>query len=237
MNKKLSRTEALIGADAMKKLAGSTVCIFGIGGVGSYALEAVVRAGVGTVIITDCAVVDESNINRQLIALESTVGMQKTEVAAARIKDINPDVIVITHNIFVDESNISDVVLTDTDYILDAIDSIKSKLAIIDFAHKNDIPVLSCMGTGNKLHPEKLQVSDIFKTSVDPLARIMRSELKKRGIKKLNVVWSDENPRLKGDQMPENKDGKKVPASISYVPSSAGLLMASVAVSHLSGLK
>jgi len=237
MSKKFSRTEALIGTDAMKKLANSTVCLFGLGGVGSYALEAIIRAGVGNVIIVDNAVIDESNINRQLIALYSTVGMMKTDVATRRIKEINPDATVKTVGEFADADNISKIVSPETDYIIDAIDSISSKLSLVEHAVKENIPIISCMGTGNKIHPEKLRTSDIFKTSVDPLARIMRSELKKRGIKKLKVVWSDEIPILKGDQLPLNKDGKKVPASISYVPSAAGLLMASEVVNDLSGLK
>lgn len=237
MSEKFSRTQAMMGKDAMKKLASTTVCIFGIGGVGSYALEALVRAGVGNISITDHATVDETNINRQLIALGSTVGMPKTKVAANRMKDINPDISITEHTVFVNTDNITEIIPDNTDYIVDAIDSVPSKLALIEFADKMNIPIISCMGTGNKLHPEKLQISDIYKTSVDPLARVMRSELKKRGIKKLRVVWSDESPVISGDMLPVNSEGKKVPASISYVPSSAGLLMASEVVNKLTGCK
>ncbi len=235
MNNRFSRTEAMIGKKAMKKLAGSTVCIFGVGGVGSYAFEAIVRAGVGNIVIADHAKVNKTNINRQLIALESTVGINKTSVAAARAVDINPKVKIATYDEFADEDNISEIVPGNTDYIIDAIDSVSSKLSLIEFARNKEIPIISCMGTGNKLHPEKLMVSDIFKTTTDPLARIMRSELKKRGIKKLNVVWSDEIPVVRGEALPVNDKGKKVPASISYVPASAGLLMASVVVNDLTG--
>ena len=235
MNDRFSRTEAMIGKEAMKKLAGSTVCIFGVGGVGSYAFESIVRAGVGNIVIIDYAKVNKTNINRQLIALESTVGINKTSVAAARAVDINPKIKIITYSEFADENNIGEIVPGNTDYIIDAIDSVSSKLSLIEFARNKEIPIISCMGTGNKLHPEKLTVSDIFKTTTDPLARRMRSELKKRGIKKLNVVWSDEIPVIKGEELPVNEKGKKVPASISYVPASAGLLMASVVVNDLTG--
>ncbi len=237
MNNKFSRTEALLGKEAMNKIADSTVCIFGIGGVGSFALEAIVRAGVGQVIIVDHAVVDETNINRQLIALNSTVGIMKTKVAITRMKDINPDISITAYEDFADSENIYKIIPSNTDYIIDAIDSVSSKLALVEYAAKNSIKIICCMGTGNKLHPEKLMISDIYKTSVDPLARVMRSELRKKGIKELKVVWSDELPALSGDQLPLNKDGKKVPASISYVPSTAGLLLASEVVNHLADIK
>lgn len=237
MNNKFSRTEALIGKEAMEKLANSTVCIFGIGGVGSFALEAVVRAGVGNVIIADHAVIDETNINRQLIALKSTVGIMKTQVAVMRMKDINPDISITVYDDFVNSENIFKIIPLNTDYIIDAIDSVSSKLDLIEHATDNNIPIICCMGTGNKLHPEKMMISDIYKTSMDPLARVMRSELKKRGIRKLKVVWSDEVPAISGDQLPVNKEGKKVPASISFVPSTAGLLLASEVVNHLAEIK
>ena len=221
---------------AMKKLAESSVCVFGAGGVGSYAIEAIARAGVGRITVADFAAIDETNINRQLIALYSTVGTSKAEVAADRCRDINPDIKITIYEKFVNADNITKIIPQDTDYIIDAIDSVGSKLDLIEYADKNNIPIISCMGTGNKLHPENLQISDIFKTSVDPLARVIRSELRKRGIKKLKVVWSDEIPAITGDELPENKEGKKVPASISYVPSSAGLLMASAVINELIGL-
>jgi tRNA A37 threonylcarbamoyladenosine dehydratase len=235
MSKRFSRTEALIGKESMKKLAYSKVCIFGLGGVGSYALEAISRAGVGKIIIVDHARIDETNLNRQLIALESTVGQYKTEAAAARVCDINPGIELTAFKVFADAESILGIISDDTDYIIDAIDSVGSKLDIIEFASKNNIRIISCMGTGNKLDPSKLKISDIYKTSVDPLARIMRSELKKRGIKRLKVVWSDETPAITGDDLPRNNDGKRVPASISYVPSSAGLLLASEVVRDIIG--
>ena len=175
MNNKFSRTEALLGKEAMNKIADSTVCIFGIGGVGSFALEAIVRAGVGQVIIVDHAEVDETNINRQLIALQSTVGIMKTQVAITRMKDINPDISITAYEDFADSENICKIIPSNTDYIIDAIDSVSSKLALVEYAIKNNIKIICCMGTGNKLHPEKLMISDVYKTSVDPLARVMRS--------------------------------------------------------------
>ncbi|MBN1623011.1 MAG: tRNA threonylcarbamoyladenosine dehydratase [Clostridia bacterium] len=229
------RTNALLGSEAMKKLHGSSICLLGLGGVGSYAFEALVRAGIGRLIIVDHARVDITNINRQLIALESTIGRYKTEAASTRATEINPNIKVECHNLFIDDTNIESIIPDDVDYIVDAIDSVSSKLVLAEFANKKSIPVISCMGTGNKLHPEKLMIGDISKTSVDPLARVMRTELKKRGIKKLEVVWSDELPLLKGDDLPLDKDGRKVPASISYVPSAAGILMASVVVNRITG--
>lgn len=235
MSDMFSRTEALIGSEALAKLKESKVCIFGIGGVGSYALEALVRAGVGNIIIVDNAEVDESNLNRQLIALSSTIGEEKTEAAVRRCLDINPGITILAHQMFADEENIPALIPEDTDYIVDAIDSVTSKLALIEYAVKSGIPIVSSAGTGNKLHPERLQISDIYKTAGDPLARVMRSELRKRGVKKLKVVWSDEKPVIGGDRMPVNKDGRKVPASISYVPPVAGMLLASVVVNELTG--
>ncbi|MDX1358220.1 MAG: tRNA threonylcarbamoyladenosine dehydratase, partial [Clostridia bacterium] len=196
---------------------------------------AISRAGVGKIIIVDHARIDETNLNRQLIALESTVGQYKTEAAAARVRDINPGIELTAFNVFSDAESILRIISDDTDYIIDAIDSIGSKLDIIEFASKNNVRIISCMGTGNKLDPSKLKVSDIYKTSVDPLARVIRSELKKRGIKRLKVVWSDETPAITGDELPRNNDGKRVPASISYVPSSAGLLLASEVVRDIIG--
>lgn len=232
-----SRTAALIGDKALKKLSNSTVCLFGLGGVGSYALEALIRAGVENIVIVDYAAVDKTNINRQLIALHSTLGSKKINIAKARAMDINPDIKITTHDIFLDEDNIEQCIPVNTDYIIDAIDTVSAKIALVEYAAKKRIPIISCMGTGNKLHPEKLGISDIYKTTTDPLARVMRSELRKRNIKKLDVVWSDEIPAIKGKDFPEDNKGKKVPASISYVPSTAGLLLASKVVNHITGDK
>lgn len=235
MSKRFSRTEALIGKEALAKLKNSRVCVFGLGGVGSYAVESIARAGVGSITIVDHAKVDETNLNRQIIALESTLGLNKTEAAAARLRDINPQAVINEFNIFADAQTIPGIISCDTDYIIDAIDSIGSKLDIIEYATENGIKIISCMGTGNKLNPERLMISDIYKTSVDPLARVMRSELRKRGIMKLKVVWSDEKPAITGDKLPRNSDGKRVPASISYVPSAAGILLASAVINELIG--
>ncbi|MBN2557854.1 MAG: tRNA threonylcarbamoyladenosine dehydratase [Clostridia bacterium] len=232
-----SRTECLLGAGAMEKLAACTVFLFGLGGVGSYAFEAIVRSGIGCVHVVDYARIDETNINRQLLALHSTIGKFKTEAAAERASDINPLVKIIENRMFIDAGNIGNCIKGKVDYILDAIDSVESKMALIEFAHDNDIPIVSCMGTGNKVQPERLRISDIYETATDPLARILRQGLKKRNIKSLDVVWSDEIPLLRGERLPINNDGKRVPASTAYVPAAAGILMASHIVNRLASIK
>lgn len=232
---RFGRTVALLGREALVKLQNSCICVVGLGGVGSYAFEALVRSGVGKLIIIDHARVDITNLNRQLIALESTIGIFKTEAAAKRAREINPGVEIVGHNAFIDETNIESFITDGVDYIIDAIDSVTSKLILAEYALGKAIPIISCMGTGNKLHPERLRVSDISKTSVDPLARVIRTELRKRGVKKLEVVWSDEEPLLKGEDLPLDANGRKVPASIAYVPSAAGILLASVVVNRITG--
>lgn len=230
-----SRTKYLVGEKAMELLEDSKVVVIGLGGVGSFAFETLVRAGIGSFTIIDHAVVDETNLNRQLLALDSTIGMKKTKVALKRAHEINPDVNIVCIDLFLDEGNMPECINEDTSYIVDAIDSVSSKIQLAEYAFEKSIPIISCMGTGNKLYPELLRIDDIFDTSVDPLARIMRSELRKRNIKSLEVVWSGEKPLIGGDDLPVNNEGKKVPASISYVPSAAGILMASRAVNRLTG--
>ncbi|MFO7612227.1 MAG: tRNA threonylcarbamoyladenosine dehydratase [Clostridia bacterium] len=232
-----SRTKCLLGAGAMEKLANSTIFVFGLGGVGSYAFEAIVRSGIGCVHVVDYAKIDETNINRQLLALQSTIGKFKTEAAAERAADINPIVRIIESRMFIDAGNIENCITGKIDYILDAIDSVESKITLIEFAHKMEIPIISCMGTGNKVQPERLRISDIYETTTDPLARIIRQSLKKRNIKSLEVVWSDETPLLRGESLPINNDGRRVPASTAYVPAAAGILMASHAVNRLASIK
>ena len=230
INEQFSRTSALIGEEALEKLQKSNVLLFGIGGVGSYTAETLVRAGVGSITVVDNDTVCQSNINRQLFALHSTVGMQKTEAARLRLKDISPSCNVTALPLFYNKDTENEIDFSKYDYVADAIDTVSSKLLIIQRAKALDIPVISCMGTGNKLDPSAFKVADIYKTSVCPLARVMRRELKARNISSLNVVYSEEVPSTSG--IP-TENGKTTPASISFVPSSAGILMASRIIKDL----
>ena len=232
MSEKFSRTEMLIGADAVEKLSHSRVAVFGVGGVGGFVVEALARAGVGAIDLIDNDTVSVSNINRQIIALTSTVGRPKTEVMRERVLDINPEAKVNCINKFVLPENIDEFDFEAYDYIVDAIDTVSGKLAIIEKAYFLGKPVISSMGTGNKLDPTRFQITDINKTSVCPLARVMRYELKKRGVKKLKVLFSDEEPMKPSDEQ-KNENGKAIPASISFVPSAAGLIIASQVIKDL----
>ena len=231
MSEQFSRTERLIGAAALDKLKNSHVAVFGIGGVGSYTVEALARAGVGALDLIDNDDVALSNVNRQIIALHSTVGKPKVEVAAARVKDINPSCIVNCHKKFVLPENLSEFDLVSYDYIVDAIDTVSSKIALAVECEKFGVKLISSMGTGNKLDPTKFEVADIYKTSVCPLARVMRAELKKRGVKGLKVLFSKEEP-VKVENASE-KHRRAVPASISFVPSCAGLIIAGEVIKDL----
>lgn len=227
METQFSRTELLIGKEAIKKLNKSKVCIFGIGGVGSYVVEALARAGVSNFILVDNDVVSVSNINRQLIATTKTIGKNKVDVAKKRILEINPNSNVETiQEFFMPES--PEIFDSSVDYVIDCIDTITAKLEIIERADKLNIPVISCMGTGNKLDPTKFEVADIYKTSVCPLAKVMRKELRAKNIKKLKVVYSKEEPiKLNSNDNFNSEDRRKqIPASISFVPSVAGLIIA-----------
>lgn len=223
MSEQFSRTEMLIGKESLATLRNSRVAVFGAGGVGGYTIEALARAGVGAIDIIDNDTVSISNLNRQIIALHSTVGMLKTEAAEKRIKDINPECKVTVFNTFVLPENIDELDFSVYDYVVDAIDTVSGKIAIIEKAKRESIPVISSMGTGNKLDPTKFQIADISKTSVCPLARVMRYEMKKRGIKKLKVLFSTEEP-IKPDSEKDER-GKVPPGSISFVPSVAGLII------------
>ncbi len=211
----------LFGGEALKKLNLSRVAVFGIGGVGGYVVEALARSGVGALDLIDGDKVAESNINRQIYALQSTVGQYKCDVAAKRVADINPDCKVTTHKLFYLPE--TDFDFSVYDYIVDAIDTVTGKLAIIENAKIANVPVISCMGAGNKKDPTAFEVADIYSTSVCPLARVMRRELKKRGIEKLKVVYSKEEP--------VKSDG--VPASCAFVPSVAGLIIAGEVIKQL----
>ena len=228
------RTEMLLGKQSSEKLSSSSVAVFGIGGVGSFVCEALARAGVGKLTLIDNDVVSESNINRQLIALHSTKGRYKTEVMKDRISDINPGAEVTSLNIFYTPENGGSIDYTKFDYIVDAIDTVTSKLYIIEKAHKNQIPVISSMGTGNKLDPTQFKISDISKTQTCPLARVMRRELKKRGIEHLKVLWSSETPLepLFKDES-DLSSRRSTPGSVSFVPSVAGLIIAGEVIKDL----
>lgn len=231
MRERLSRTEALIGTEAIERLKGKRVAVFGIGGVGGYAVEALARAGVGTLDLIDSDAVSESNINRQIIALSSTVGLLKTEVMKKRIQEINPEIKVNVFNLFYLPETADQFDFSAYDYIVDAVDTVTAKLSIVERAWQAKTPVISSMGTGNKLEPTLFEVADIYQTSVCPLAKVMRRELKKRGIERLKVVYSKEEPKTQG--VYDEKTGKTSPASISFVPPVAGLILASEVIKDL----
>ena len=228
MTEMFSRTVGLIGESAVEILQNSHVAVFGLGGVGSYTAEALARSGIGELTLIDSDVVDESNINRQLIATNSTVGLPKTQVCKARIGDINPDCKVnIITGLYLPECR-DEFFIGHYDFVADCIDNVTAKLDLALQCQERKIPLISCMGTGNKLHPERLQISDISKTHTCPLCRVIRRELKKIGITKLTVCWSDEEPVVTGN---------RIPASMTFVPGSAGLLIASRIVQRLANRK
>ena len=239
MLNQFSRCELMLGGDAIKKLNNSRVCVFGIGGVGGYVCEALVRSGIGEIDIVDNDTVSLTNLNRQIIALHSTVGQSKVDVMEKRITDINPECIVNKHETFFSEETAGEFDFNSFDYVIDAIDSVKSKLLIAKICTEKNIPLISSMGTGNKLDPTRLEISDISKTSYDPLAKVMRRELKKMGIYHLTVVYSkeeaikpDENV-LKSLIEEEGIEKRTVPSSNAFVPSTAGLIIASKVVKDL----
>ena len=226
-----SRTAYVYGEEAINKLANARVAVFGVGGVGGYICEALCRAGVGHIDVFDRDTVSLSNINRQIIALHSTVGRPKVEVIKERMLDINPDCEINAHNVFYLPENADEFDLSGYDYIADAVDTVAAKLEIAERAYKNGVPVISAMGAGNKTDPTRFEIADISDTTVCPLARVMRRELKARGIKKYKVVYSKEEPRKSGVTDPES--GKAIPGSLSFVPSAMGLIMASAIVNDL----
>ncbi|NLP48564.1 MAG: tRNA threonylcarbamoyladenosine dehydratase [Clostridiales bacterium] len=223
----------LLGAEAMVKLKKAKVAVFGLGGVGSYTVEALVRSGVGQLALFDFDRVEITNLNRQLIADRSTIGKKKTRVTAQRVLSINPHCIVEENDCFYSKENADDYDLSTYDYIVDAIDSVKSKVLLIERSKAAGIPIISCMGAGNKLDPCRFQVADIYKTSVCPLAKIMRRKLRDKGIESLKVVYSDEEP-VKAAPL-EGSDEKTPPAtgSLAYVPSVAGLILAGEVIKDL----
>ena len=237
MNEIFSRSARLLGSAAVEQLERSTVAVFGVGGVGSYACEALARAGVGHFLLIDNDVVSKTNINRQLVALHSTIGMQKVEVMRARILDINPEADVAVYPMFYTAETAGEIALDGVDYIVDAIDTVSAKLALVERAVRQNTPIISAMGAGNKLDPLGFVVSDISRTEGCPLARVMRRELRARGITHLKVVWSREEPKVPiddGETPPEGR--RQVPGSLPFVPSVAGLVIASEVAYDLTGI-
>ena len=218
------RFKTLIGENSLEKLINSKVIIFGVGGVGGYIVEVLARSGIGEIHIVDNDTINLTNLNRQIIALHSTIGKYKVDVMKDRILDINPKAKVETFNLFFDETTKEQFNFSQYNYIIDAIDSVKSKLLLIECAKENNIPIISSMGTGNKLDPTKFQIADISKTSVCPLARVIRVVLKKRKIKNVKVLFSTEEPI---------KTGQRTPASSSFVPPVAGMIIAGEVIKDL----
>ncbi len=232
MAEEFARTELLLGADGMEKLKNARVAVFGIGGVGGHAFEALVRSGVGTIDIFDNDTVALTNLNRQIIATRETLGKSKVDAAKERALSINPNVTINAHNCFFMPETADEFDFTNYDYVIDAIDTVKGKIEIIMRADKANVPVISCMGAGNKLDPTKFEVTDIYKTSVCPLARTMRYELRRRGIKRLKVVYSKEEP-IKPAESGEQTVRRSVPGSTAFVPAVAGLIAAGEAVKDI----
>ncbi|MBL4933800.1 MULTISPECIES: tRNA threonylcarbamoyladenosine dehydratase [Clostridium] len=246
----LSRTELLIGKDGLDKLKNSKVVVFGIGGVGSFTVEALARSGVGTLVLIDDDTICLTNLNRQVHATYSTISKSKVEVMKERVLSINRQCNVITHETFVTPENLSDFISEDTDYVVDAIDTVSAKIALAVYCENNNIRIMSSMGTGNKLDPTQFKVTDIYKTKICPLAKVMRYELRKRGVKSLKVVYSEEIPmKPKDEDVVTCKTGcvctggtkkctirRQIPGSISFVPPVAGMIIASQVVRDLTGL-
>ena len=244
---RFSRTELLLGKAGIERLAASTVAVFGLGGVGSFTVEALARAGIGHLVLVDHDVVDISNVNRQLHAFSDTVGMRKTDLMCDRVRRINPDAVVDTISEFYLPDNAERFFRQEYDYVVDAIDTVTSKIDLVLQCRERDIPIISSMGAGNKLHPELFEIADIYSTSVDPLARVMRKKLKEHKVKALKVVYSRETPIVQAGSMVEQcgtlrenanegydlRGKKRAPGSISFVPSAAGLILAGEVVRDL----
>lgn len=227
MENQFTRTEMMLGKAAVERLNLTRVAVFGIGGVGGHAVEALARAGVGELHLFDSDTVSVTNINRQIIALHSTVGRLKVEVMRERIADINPEARVFTYPIFYGEDTAGEIDMSRFDYVVDAIDTVRSKILLITSAKAAGVPVISSMGAGNKVDPTRFEVADIYKTSVCPLARALRSELKRRGVTSLKTVYSKEPPFI---------GGERTPGSLSFVPGAVGLIIAGEVVKDLAGI-
>lgn len=234
MNEQFSRTRLVLGDECMERLAAARVAVFGVGGVGGYVVEALARSGVGTLDLIDNDTVSLSNINRQIIALHSTVGRLKTEVAAERVHDIAPECRVNVHSVFFMPDTAEQFDFTQYDYVVDAIDTVTGKLELIMRSKAAGTPIICSMGAGNKVEPSMFEVADIYKTSVCPLAKVMRRECRKRGIKKLKVVYSKEEP-IRPLASGEETARRSVPGSTAFVPSAAGLIIAGEVIKDLTG--
>lgn len=236
MDMEFERTRRVIGSEGMDKLKKAAVMVLGVGGVGGQCIEALARSGVGHLILVDSDTVSETNINRQIVALHSTIGRLKTEVMKERIHDICPQLRVTTYETFVLEENLSEIMKQRPDYIVDAIDTVSAKLALAQYCQREEIPLISSMGTGNKLDPFQFEITDISKTSVCPLCKVMRRECRNRGIKKLKVLYSREEPRVP-EETQEVVEGKRsIPGSVAFVPPVAGLMLAGEVIRELSGV-
>lgn len=236
MNEQFSRTALLLGTDAINNLQNKKVAIFGIGGVGGYVCEALIRSGVGKFDLIDNDTVCISNINRQIIATHKTIGRYKTDVMKERMLDINPNAKITVHECFFLPETSDKFDFTEYDYIVDAVDTVTAKIELIMKAKEYNIPIISAMGAGNKLDPSRFQVTDIYKTTMCPLAKVMRRELKKRGIQKLKVVYSDEapiTPTFVSPQKNQSSSKRSIPGSTAFVPSVAGLIIASEVIKDL----
>ncbi|MBQ3517189.1 MAG: tRNA threonylcarbamoyladenosine dehydratase [Lachnospiraceae bacterium] len=248
MSERFSRTEMLLGAEAMDKLKNAHVAVFGVGGVGGYTAEALVRSGIGTLTLIDSDTVAESNLNRQIIATTKTIGRYKTEVMKERALEINPDIAVEERRCFFLPDNASEFDFTQYDYVVDAVDTVTAKLALAEAANKAGVPIISCMGAGNKLNPGAFEITDLYKTSVCPLAKVMRRECKQRGIRKLKVLYSKEEaikPIVKDAEcgseetmvdIKQNTGRRATPGSVAFVPSVAGLMIAGEVIRDLTGV-
>ena len=237
MGAEFFRTEMLLGKAAMERLRNARVAVFGLGGVGGYVVEALARGSIGALELIDSDTIGESNLNRQILALRSTLGLPKTEAARRRVLDINPQAKVVTREVFYNADTADSFDLGACDYIVDAIDTVSSKLLLIERSIAAGTPIISSMGTGNKLDPAAFRVEDLAKTSMDPLARVMRRELGKRGIKHLKVVWSPEEALTpQGWEAEAEALGKRqIPGSVSFVPGAAGLILAGEVLRHIAG--
>lgn len=236
MSEVFARTELLLGKDALEQLHNAHVAVFGVGGVGGYVVEALARSGVGHLTVVDNDTVSESNINRQIIATHSTIGKNKVDVIKERILDINPDCDVTAKCCFYLPENKAEFDFSEYDYVVDAVDTVTAKISLVLEAQEHNVPIMSSMGAGNKLNPAMFEVADIYQTSVCPLAKVMRHELKKRGVKKLKVVYSKEEPKVPAIVVFDEEKHKAVPGSTAFVPSVAGLIIASEVIKDLVGL-
>jgi tRNA A37 threonylcarbamoyladenosine dehydratase len=247
----LSRTELLIGKEGLDKLKNSKVVVFGVGGVGSYTVEALARSGVGELIIIDDDTVCLTNLNRQVHATFDTISKSKVEVMKARIESINRNCKVVAHQVFVTQENIEEIIPDNVDYVVDAIDTVSAKLGLAEYCYKKGIRIISSMGTGNKLDPTQFKVTDVFKTKICPLAKVMRHELRKRGVEKLKVIYSEEVPiKPEYDDVVTCKTGcvctggtkkcavkRQIPGSISFVPPVAGMIIGGEVIKDILGIK